>query len=388
MLTRAFSGGIKGVRAAIYARVSTEEQASNYSIGVQLEAARNLAQARGYEVVGEYVDEGWSGAVLERPAFSRLLGDCRAGLIDVILVYRIDRFFRDVRHLLDTMDFLEEQGVKFVSATEPFDTSTPVGRYLLGQFGLIAELERNTFMERSKAGRLKRMAGGKWWGPAPFGYAYDPTTGTLKIDEKEAQVVRLAFKLYQQPGRTVESVAGELNACGHRTRKGYKWSGATVHGLLTRELYTGSSYFRCDGKEAVPISAPKIIDRQEFELVQSLLAQRRLLRDPKKRVRVFLLRHLVRCGECGSMMGPGYGDKDGDGYKYYYYTCYNSRHRRGLYHGADTPNCRLAWVKAEGLEALVWRLVAGLIVDPERVRAVLAAMAAEPAGGEEPRGTR
>jgi site-specific DNA recombinase len=293
------------LKAVVYARVSTEEQTSNYSIEAQLEAARNLAAARGLEIVKEYIDEGWSGTLLNRPALNELMRDCENGKIEIIIVYRIDRFFRDVRHLLDTMDFLEAHGVKFISATEPFDTSTPVGRYILGQFGLIAELERTTFLERARAGRSRRIASGKWWGTPPFGYDYDLSPGTLVLNEREAEVIRLAYKFYKEPGETLESVANKLNALGYRGKKGYRWTGGTVHALLTRELYTGKSYLNKNeatkgNRPLIPITAPQIISRDEFEFMQELLRKRRLARDPQKRVRNFLLRYLVRCGECGS----------------------------------------------------------------------------------------
>lgn len=370
------------MRAVVYARVSTEEQASNYSISLQIEAAKNLAAARGFEIVGEYVDEGWSGTVINRPALNRLIRDCDNGKVDVIIVHRIDRFFRDVRHLLDTMDFLEARGVKFISATEPFDTSTPVGRYILGQFGLIAELERNTFLERSRGGRLKRVAGGKWWGPPPFGYDYDPLSGTLVVNASEAAVVKLAFKLYQKPGETLDGVASELNARGYRTKKGRKWTAPTVRSLLTRELYAGQSSFHSSGV-TVPVTAPQLISKEELERVRSLLNERRLIRDPKKRIRAFLLRSLVRCGECGSQMGPGYADRIGNGYRYYYYTCYASRSHRAFHSGACLQECQMAWVRAENLEKVVWSAVVELITEPEKVRLVLDKMAIEPAGEEE-----
>lgn len=357
------------MRAAIYARVSTEEQASNYSISVQLEAARNLAQARGYRVVGEYVDEGWSGALLERPAFVRLMRDCRQGLIDVIIVYRIDRFFRDARHLLNTMKDLEGCNVKFVSATEPFDTSTPVGRYLLGQFGLIAEFERTTLLERSKAGRLKRAREGKWWGRAPLGYDYDVETGRLVLNEKEAAVVRLVFDLYSRRGETLESVAVKLNARGLKTKGGSRWADHTVHDVLTRRLYTGTSCLQIAGVE-ISVTAPAIISEDKFERVQSLLRERYPAQLRSKNARTFLLASLVRCGDCGCSMTPGYAARRRGGL-YYYYRCTGPR-RINLVRGhPERLDCKMCWVRAEKLEEAVWAVVADLITNPEHVRTVL-----------------
>lgn len=371
------------MRAAIYARVSTEEQSMNYSVDTQLEAARGVAATRGVEIVGEYIDEGWSGTVANRPAFNRLMRACGSGEIDVIIVYRIDRFFRNARHLLETMDFLESKGVKFISATEPFDTSTPVGKFMVGQFGLIAELERNTIMERTRGGRLKRAASGKWWGPPPYGYKYDAASGVLVIDEKEAEVIRRAFEFYREPGETLDSVADKLNVLGYRTRHGHRWSGPAIHSLLTRELYAGTAYLR-SGQTQIPLTVPEIISIEELEHTARLLEQRRLIRDPKKRTRTFLLRSLVRCGECGSLMGPGYANKTKDGYLYYYYTCYGSRFRRSsrLDRNEGFKDCSMAWIPAEVLEEAVWAVIVRLITEPERVRATLEEMTLEPVDQE------
>jgi len=363
------------MRAALYARVSTEEQVSNYSIGVQLETARSLAETRGYRIVGEYVDEGWSGALLNRPALVRLMGDCRLGLIDVIVVYRIDRFFRDARHLLNTMKELESLGVKFVSATEPFDTSTPVGRYLLGQFGLIAELERVTLLERSRAGRLKRAREGKWFGKAPLGYDYIPRTGELVVNPEEAGIVRLAFELYARRGQSLGSVAAELNARGLRTKGGSRWTDATVHDVLTRRLYTGKCVVVVGGVE-VPFTAPPIVSQELFDRVQSLLDDRAIVAkySRKEGRRFFLLASLVRCGCCGSTMGPSSAKgRRTRTETYYYYRCWRQRKRNLIKGQPGRDPCGMGWVRAEQLEEAEWAAVLELITDPAKVKAALEA---------------
>ncbi|MGB9887688.1 MAG: recombinase family protein [Moorellales bacterium] len=361
------------MRAAIYARVSSEEQVGNYSISVQLEAARQVAQARGYEVVGEYVDEGWSGALLDRPALARLMADCRAGLVDVIVVYRIDRFFRDARHLLNTMKELEALGVKFVSATEPFDTATPMGRYLVGQFGLIAEFERTTMLERCRAGRVKRARAGKWFGTAPLGYEYDPATGELVVNPAEAEVVRLAFELYVQPGQSLGTVAAQLNARGLRTKKGRRWSDDAIHDLLTRRLYTGRTVVNVGGAE-IPFEAPALVPEELFGRAQELLKERGLFAayTPRGGAHYFVLAGLVKCGVCGSAMSAGTAKSGRQKTKYlYYYRCWRGRNWARRKGREDWKECGMGWVRAERLEEAVWNAVAELIADPAKVREAL-----------------
>ena len=119
------------MKVAIYARVSTDEQAKKYSIPAQLELLRNFAKANNYEIFKEYVDKGESGTISERPELQELLNDARSGRFKVVLVYRIDRFFRNTRKLLDTVDELGKVGVSFKSVTEPFDTSNPIGNFMV-----------------------------------------------------------------------------------------------------------------------------------------------------------------------------------------------------------------------------------------------------------------
>jgi len=372
-------------RAALYARVSTYEQVSNYSIKSQLEITRMVAESRNYEVVKEYVDEGQSGTLLSRPALNKLLSDCRNGKIDVIIVFKIDRFFRDIRHLLYVMDELEKLDVKFISATEPFDTSTPIGRYILGQFGLAAELERSTFLERAQMGRIRRMQEGKWWGAAPYGYTYNTKTGKLELNESEAEVVRQIFKLYRQPGASVTKVARELNKKGYLTRAKKAWKGWNVDDIIRNETYTGTANLNRRSKNNAPVitvEVPAIVSKEEFNEIKKLSERRKKITSKKAVKRVYLLKSLVYCAECGAMMGCKYTNpvKYGE-YKYYYYIC-RGGHLKKRYKDIEDENlrykkkaeCKMGWVRAEKLEDAVWKIIVDLITDPDRIKSVVEKM--------------
>jgi len=163
---------------AIYARVSTEDQAERETIQSQLGFLRGFVSLHGMPVAGEYVDDGISGTVplAQRPEGQRLAVDAEAGRFGVVLVYRIDRLGRSLRSLLDAHDTLSDCGVSIRSATEPFDTSSPIGSFLFQLLASLAELEKSTISERTSRGRDRVAAQGKWTGgPIPFGYDLDGT---------------------------------------------------------------------------------------------------------------------------------------------------------------------------------------------------------------------
>lgn len=187
----------------LYGRHSTEDQAEAGTIENQREFLRNFAKLYGFAVVDEYRDEGISGTV---PPEERLQG---RDLVEhapaypgaAVLVYRLDRLGRSLRALLDAHDRLAGLGVTIRSATEPFDTATPVGVFLFQLLGSLAQLERATISERMMLGRDRVARNGKWTGgPVPFGYDLDVNevliASTRMVEGAgmtEAQVARSAF---------------------------------------------------------------------------------------------------------------------------------------------------------------------------------------------------
>src|SRR5216684_6646464 len=146
-------------RVAIYARVSTANNGQDP--GLQTNELREYAERRGWQIVREYVDRGVSGAKDSRPALNKLLADVHQRKCDVVLVWKLDRLGRSLRHLVNTLAELESRGVAFVSLSDNLDLSTPSGRLMFNVIGAMAEFERALIQERVKAGLRNAKAKGK-----------------------------------------------------------------------------------------------------------------------------------------------------------------------------------------------------------------------------------
>ena len=146
------------MRAAIYARVSTSNGQDPH---MQTRELREYCQRRGWEIAGDYVDVGVSGAKDSRPELNRLIGDAHRRQFDAVVVWKFDRFARSVSHLLRALETFQALGIEFVSLTEGVDTSTPMGKMVFTVLGAVAELERSLIRERVRAGLRNARAKGK-----------------------------------------------------------------------------------------------------------------------------------------------------------------------------------------------------------------------------------
>ena len=163
-------------RAALYARVSTDEQSPD----LQVEELRRLAEQRGWRVVDEYVDRGVSGVKESRPALDALLADAQAGKLDLVAVWKLDRLGRSLQHLLRTLDSLTGWGVQFVSARDSgIDTTSPSGRLMLHMLAAFAQFERDLLRERVIAGVRRAQAQGKHCGRKPVKIDLRPAVAML-----------------------------------------------------------------------------------------------------------------------------------------------------------------------------------------------------------------
>lgn len=266
------------LRAAIYARVSTEDQArEGYSIAAQLKRLRSYCLARGWTVANEYVDEGYSGRSPERPAYKRMMHD--KDIWDVVVVLKMDRIHRNSRNFTMMMDFLRSWNKEFNSTQENFDTTTAIGRFVMDTVQRIAQLESEQIGERVKVAMVQKALEkkGHLGCPEPYGYIY--LDGKLHIDDSEAQVVENIFRMSANLcslGQIVEW----LNRSGASTKNGGEWQRATVHGILANRIYLGELVWDGIVQEAPHL---KMIDPQLFQEVQEISSQRmKSKRSPKR----------------------------------------------------------------------------------------------------------
>jgi len=378
--------------AAIYARVSTEEQArEGTSLDSQVEAMSQWASENGYLVPQEYIlREEWSGGVLERPMLDRARELTRQGKIDALLVYSWDRLSRDMTHQHVLRYLLEErQHVKLISVTQPQgeDMMAKAGRELMV---IVAEVERELIRERTMRGKRNRAKAGKLptGGGGLYGYDYNKEAGKREINEEEARVVKMIFHWLVYDRMSLGSICLKLMDMGIPAPKGgRRWSRGTVGRLVRRIDYTGRSFAstmksvepkthikppsqRKQRKSArkrlppgqwielAPDTTPAIISEDLFEAAQEQL-RRNLQQGSRQRRHRWLLRGHVRC-ECGQAM---YGCPT-RGYRYY-----RCRATKRIY-APDNP-CDARLVNADQLEPLVWNEVKKALLNPNLITAEL-----------------
>ena len=286
-------------------------------------------------LVGEFSDDA-SGATTSRPGLQAALRAARDERYDTLLVYRVDRFSRRLSDLLDLLTELDQAGVAFASATEPFDTSTSIGRMLVQLLGVFAEFERETIIDRVTAGMNAKAAKGKWpGGRLPYGYQRDPATSKLVPDPAQAPVVRDIFRLYTRDRLGTRAIAAELNARGLRTRPGKPWSGHVIGLMLANPAYAGDI---TRGDICVADAHEPLISRPEFRRAAQIAAARsgphqQRAASPSD----YHLTGLITCPDCGAgYVGTAAHGRSG---RYRYYTCW-TRVRYG------TETCQAARIPA------------------------------------------
>lgn len=355
------------VRTAIYVRVSTAEQAKEgYSIGEQTDRLKMFAGAHGWQVVKVYTDAGHSGATTDRPALQDMLSDIRAGLIDKVLVYKLDRLSRSQK---DTLKLIEDEflphGTDFESMSESLDTSTPQGRLFLGILAAFAQLEREVIKERMSMGIEARVREGKWrGGHGPFGYRRDPDTGNLVIDEYEAMIVKRIYRDFLD-GKTIFGIHCDLEREGLVFRSG-KAPTVTIRCALRRKTYCG---YQKIGNDWIQCDHEPIITEDQWERVQKILDDnQRTWKDkgnrPGSEAYTTNLAGLIYCARCGARYNKAVYASHG--YRYDKYSCVSRTKRRKS--SVKDPNCKNKNWNISELDDLVIGEVKKLALDQDYLR--------------------
>ncbi len=388
------------VRAALYARVSSQRQAESLTIHSQVAALRERIAADGCRLDEElcFLDDGVSGTTLVRPALERLRDAAWAGGLDRLYVHSPDRLARDYAHQMLLWDEFRRYGVEVVFLNHE-SSDTPEGKLLLQMQGMISEYERSKILERARRGRRFAARQGKVsvLSHAPYGYRYVPKRdgdGEARYDVflEEARVVRELFMWVGIEGLSLADVARRLAEQKIPTTKGGpRWDKTTIRGILRNPAYTGTARYgkkqllprkprvrprrgdpetphrphvatRVEGGEAYSIPVPALVSPELFAAVaERLEANRRRRRERLQHV--FLLSGLVVCARCGSAFcGQRKGRREGGEYRYY--RCLGGdRHRF-----AGEELCRNPGLNGVRLEATVWADVCSLLQDPSRLR--------------------
>ena len=286
------------LRVGIYIRVSTEEQVKEgYSISAQKQRLKAFCIAQDWTVSGMYVDEGISAKDMNRPQLQQMIKDIENGVIDCVLVYRLDRLTRSVRDLYLLLDTFDKYDCKFKSATEVYDTTTAMGRMFITIVAALAQWERENLGERLRMGTYEKVSQGKYaHNIRPFGYDLDLKTSKLTIREDEAKTVRLIVDLYLNKGMGAHRICKHLNERGIGTRDGNAWSDGTLMPLLKNPLYMGTIRW---ADLLVKDSVPAIIDEETWNKIQKTIDKRRVT--PANVIaNDYFFSGKVKCPNCGN----------------------------------------------------------------------------------------
>lgn len=249
----------RSVRVALYARVSTEEQAvEGFSLDAQMKRLRKYCNSQGWTVAGEYREEGHSGRDVKRPEYTRMMEE--SDKWDVVLVLKMDRIHRNSENFTRMMKDLNSSGKGFCSVMEQFDTNNAMGRFVMDLIQRIAQLESEQIGERVKLGmeQKARTKGGLLGFGQPYGYDYKG--GTLLVNDDEVFVVRAIYKLYNK-GFAMDKIASSLNDADIPAKKGGRWNKQSIAKILHNPLYVGYTKW---GEIVREGEHPAIIDMDDF----------------------------------------------------------------------------------------------------------------------------
>jgi len=385
--------------AAIYTRVSSDQQKENKTIGSQVDELLGFAKEQGYVVPEEYIfkDEGYSGAILVRPGLERVRDLSAEGQIQAVLVYSPDRLSRNYAYQVVLTDEFASYGTEVLFVNSP-KADTPEQALLLQLQGMISEYERAMIKERSRRGKRFKAKSGivSVLSGAPLGYNYikktEETTAYYEINEEESAVVREIFRLYTEDFYSIGSIAKKLNLGEIPTRKRKsRWERSTIWGVLRNPAYSGKACFgktecaerkritkplRAKGgysprvntsKEKprdqwIEIPVPPIITQATFDIAQERLKKNKL-HSQRNTMVLSLLQGMMICSECGYSLYRTATTTSAKK-KIYYYRCFGS----DAYRFETGRKCTCKPVRQDYLDNKVWEQVVALLEDPTLIQ--------------------
>lgn len=347
--------------AALYVRVSTEEQAEHgFSIDVQKERLIAFSKSQGWDDYKLYIDDGYTGTKIERPALKKMIRHIEEGKIHTVVVFKLDRLSRrqkDVLQLLE--DVFEKNNVKFRSSTEPFDTSTPFGKAMLGVLAVFAQLDRDMIIERTTSGRRQKVSQGQWYGGrVPFGYKWNKEAKTLEIVPEDARIIKEIYNLYLQ-GQSRLSIAEWASSRTNERTIDHN----IVRDILARPIYVGKL------KNAGKVNKGNheaIIDQETWDRVQAETLKRK---DGATPLGEYLLTGLLKCGVCGgNIVHVKRITRKKD--KEYIYELYACKQQHVRQKDRDN-NCSLGYVRREKVEKFIIDQVKSFELFPKKIKQII-----------------
>ena len=355
------------VRCAVYTRKSSEEglEQEFNSLDAQREACEAYVTSQKHEgwtaLAALYDDGAYSGGTMDRPALRRLLDDIRAGKVDVVMVYKVDRLTRSLADFAKMVEVFDAQGVSFVSVTQAFNTTTSMGRLTLNVLLSFAQFEREVTGERIRDKIAASKKKGMWMGGQPA-LGYDVKERKLVVNEAEAATVRHIFRRYLELG-AVRALQEDLAATGLVSKRrtaadgspygAQRFSRGALYLMLKNRIYRGEIVHK--GK-AFPGEHAAIVDEDLWRRVQSHLEENRLeRREGGRALEPGLLTGIVFDASSESMT-PTHAVKKGTRYRYYI--------SRRLIIGPATDSSRGQRIPASNLEAVVIARLRAFLADP------------------------
>ena len=380
------------MRPALYARVSTQMQETEETVASQIAELVQEASRHGLDVPAacHFVDEGYSGSVLARPALDKLRDKVAEGAFDVVLVHDPDRLARNYVYQTLLVEEFERHDCRFYFARRPIGR-TPDESLLLQMQGVIAEYERAKISERTRRGKLHRMHQGEIVaGRRTFGYNYFSKHGEaparFEIVPEEAEAIRKVFEWFADGQASIRGVAARLNAEGFaKPLRGGRWTSSNIHNILRNSMYYGVGHanrveavlptgdrplnpvyrkYAKTGKrerpreEWLPYNCPQIIDEETFQLAQDRLSRNKE-QGSRNTQKDYLLRSLIVCADCGRRFQASTQTNR--------YICAYTRRQvakgQGVECCGNTMRPGIAY-----LDGVVWREVVELIKRPSTLR--------------------
>ena len=378
------------MRVALYARVSTDRQEKEGTIGSQLDALHARARSEGWVVEMTCADDGYSGSSLDRPGLDRARDAATAGLIDAVVALCPDRLARNYVHQMIILEELNRFGVSVVFL-EGGPAEGPQSRLMVQIQAAVAEFERTKIAERNRRGKLWRARqGAVVSGQVPYGYrkvpASDGLPARLVVSEQEAAVVKQIFDLHVNEGLSTRAIAMRLIESGVPTPRGRspQWQTSTLDRLLRQPAYAGTLYYNRRAElpmsarvprhspghrpvraerpreEWIGVAVPAIVDLATWTRSQALHEQNSKFSPRHVGAECYLLRYLVRCGECGQARASAGRLKPNGPQRYYRCDSVLPLHLR-----AEKLRCSQPSARADELDAVVWAEVVRHLRQPD-----------------------